>query len=93
VRGFVAPTDHGWYQFLRARPEIDEVNFWRDLLLQAQSTVQRDRRLRARHAVRATAGVAPWDIFGHANGTATSMICSIASADSRRRARPCRWTV
>jgi putative restriction endonuclease len=29
VRGFVAPTDHGWYQFLRARPEIDEVNFWR----------------------------------------------------------------
>ncbi len=27
--GFVAPTDHGWYQFLRARPEITEVNFWR----------------------------------------------------------------
>ena len=24
-----APTDHGWYQFLRARPELDEVNFWR----------------------------------------------------------------
>jgi putative restriction endonuclease len=29
VRGFVAPTDHGWYQFLRARPELEEVNFWR----------------------------------------------------------------
>jgi putative restriction endonuclease len=29
VHGFVAPTDHGWYQFLRARPEITEVNFWR----------------------------------------------------------------
>lgn len=29
MRGFVAPTDHGWYQFLRARPELDEVNFWR----------------------------------------------------------------
>jgi len=29
VLGFVAPTDHGWYQFLRARPEITEVNFWR----------------------------------------------------------------
>jgi hypothetical protein len=27
VRCFVAPTDHGWYQFLRARREIDEVNF------------------------------------------------------------------
>ena len=29
VHGFVAPTDHGWYQFLRARPEISEVNFWK----------------------------------------------------------------
>lgn len=29
VRGFVAPTDHGWYQYLRARPELEEVNFWR----------------------------------------------------------------
>ena len=29
MHGFVAPTDHGWYQFLRARPDITEVNFWR----------------------------------------------------------------
>jgi putative restriction endonuclease len=29
VRGFVAPTDPGWFEFLRNRPEIDEVNFWR----------------------------------------------------------------
>src|SRR3954451_8832542 len=29
MRGFVAPTDHGWYQFLGARAEFDEVNFWR----------------------------------------------------------------
>jgi putative restriction endonuclease len=29
MRGFVAATDHGWYQFLLARPEITEVNFWR----------------------------------------------------------------
>lgn len=28
MRGFVAPTDFGWYQFLRARPELDDVNFW-----------------------------------------------------------------
>jgi HNH endonuclease len=27
--GLVAPTDQGWYQFLRARPDITEVNFWR----------------------------------------------------------------
>ena len=29
MRGFVAPTDHGWYQFFLARSEVDEVNFWR----------------------------------------------------------------
>ena len=28
VRGFVAPTDHGWYQFFLARQPVDEVNFW-----------------------------------------------------------------
>jgi putative restriction endonuclease len=28
VRGFVANTDFDWFQTLRARPEIDEVNFW-----------------------------------------------------------------
>jgi len=28
VRGFVAPTDHGCYPFLLARPELDEVNSW-----------------------------------------------------------------
>jgi putative restriction endonuclease len=27
MRGFVANTDH-WYEFLSARPDIDEVNFW-----------------------------------------------------------------
>ena len=29
MRGFVSPTDHGWYQFLLARSELSEVNFWR----------------------------------------------------------------
>lgn len=29
MRGFVAPTDHGWYDYLRARPDLNEVNFWR----------------------------------------------------------------
>ena len=27
--GFVANTDYDWYEFFLARPEIDEVNFWR----------------------------------------------------------------
>ena len=29
MRAFVAVTDGDWYRFLRARPELDEVNFWR----------------------------------------------------------------
>ena len=29
MRGFVAPTDHSWYQYLFARPHLEEVNFWR----------------------------------------------------------------
>jgi putative restriction endonuclease len=28
VRAFVAVTDKDWYQFLAARPNLDEVNFW-----------------------------------------------------------------
>lgn len=29
MRGFVAPTDHSWYQFFLSRSPVDEVNFWR----------------------------------------------------------------
>jgi putative restriction endonuclease len=29
VRAFVGVTDSSWYEFLRARPQITEVNFWR----------------------------------------------------------------
>lgn len=29
VRAYVGVTDRDWYEFLAARPEIDEVNFWR----------------------------------------------------------------
>src|SRR5690242_13573482 len=28
MRAFVAVTDGDWYRFLRARPDLDEVNFW-----------------------------------------------------------------
>jgi putative restriction endonuclease len=28
MTGTVAITDHGWYEFLRSQPNIDEVNFW-----------------------------------------------------------------
>ena len=28
MRAFVAVTDRDWFEFLRARPDLDEVNFW-----------------------------------------------------------------
>lgn len=28
MRGTVANTDRGWFEFLRGRPELEEVNFW-----------------------------------------------------------------
>lgn len=83
VRGFVAPTDHGWYQFLRARPEIDEVNFWRPgatafsalrpgeiffFKLKAPYNAIGGFGLFARFAPLAVWRA--WDIFGQANGTA-----------------------
>jgi putative restriction endonuclease len=82
VRGFVAPTDHGWYQFLRARPEIDEVNFWRPgavsfsaltpgevffFKLKAPYDAVGGFGLFARYA--ALPVWRAWDVFGQANGT------------------------
>lgn len=29
MRGVIMVTDHEWFEFLRAQPELDEVNFWR----------------------------------------------------------------
>lgn len=83
MRGFVAPTDHGWYQFLRARPEIDEVNFWRPGAT-AFSALRPGEifffKLKAPYNAIGGFGLfarfAPlpvwraWDIFGQANGTA-----------------------
>jgi hypothetical protein len=28
VRAYVGVTDQSWYQFLAARPQVTEVNFW-----------------------------------------------------------------
>jgi hypothetical protein len=28
MKAFVAVTDRDWYEFLRRRPDLDEVNFW-----------------------------------------------------------------
>ncbi len=28
MRGTVANTDRGWFEYLRGRPDLSEVNFW-----------------------------------------------------------------
>jgi putative restriction endonuclease len=28
MRAYVGVTDRNWYEFLRGRPDLDEVNFW-----------------------------------------------------------------
>jgi putative restriction endonuclease len=82
MRGFVAPTDYGWYEFLRARPELREVNFWRPSqnrfgALQAGELFF--FKLKSPHDAIGGFGlftrgaVLPaweaWDVFGPANGT------------------------
>ena len=83
MHGGVAPTDHGWYQFLLARPELTEVNFWRPgsagfALLQPGEPFF--FKLKAPYNAIGGFGLfarfAPlpvwraWDIFGQANSTA-----------------------
>ena len=82
VHGFVAPTDHGWYQFLRARPEITEVNFWRPgggLFRALPPGAPFFFKLKRPHDAIGGFGLfaraerlpvwRAWDVFGQANGT------------------------
>ena len=81
MRGFAAPTDHGWYQFLRARPELREVNFWRPSEKRFAAIEPGGLfffKLKAPHnaiggfGIFTRAAVLPvweaWDTFGAANG-------------------------
>lgn len=83
MHGYVAPTDHGWYQFLRARPEIAEVNFWRPGGSSFRALHPGERfffKLKAPHNAIGGFGLfarfqtlpvwQAWDVFGQANGTA-----------------------
>ncbi|MGA9370519.1 MAG: HNH endonuclease [Solirubrobacterales bacterium] len=83
MRGYVAPTDHGWYQFLRARPELREVNFWRPSQSRFAALATGELfffKLKAPHnaiggfGLFTRAAVLPvweaWDVFGTANGVA-----------------------
>lgn len=82
MRGFVSPTDHCWYQFLLARPELGEVNFRRPGgggFVALQPGEPFFFKLKAPYNAIGGFGLfarfAPlpvwraWDIFGQANGT------------------------
>jgi putative restriction endonuclease len=82
MRGFVAPSDHGWYQFLRARPEITEVNFWRPGGVAFKAVPPGSPFFfKLKHPHNAIGGFGlfaraerlpvwrAWDVFGQANGT------------------------
>lgn len=81
MRGFVATTDHDWYRFLRARPEYDEVNFWRPSptrFVALQPGEPFFFKLKAPYNAIGGFGIfaqfaqlpvwRAWDIFGQANG-------------------------
>lgn len=81
MKGFIAPTDYGWWQFLRARPELDEVNFWRpggNAFAALQPGEPFFFKLKSPHNAIGGFGVFArfarlplwhaWDAFGQANG-------------------------
>ncbi len=81
MRGFVANTDYAWYRFLRARPELREVNFWRPSQNRFNALDSGELfffKLKAPHNAVAGFGLftkavllpvwEAWDLFGLANG-------------------------
>lgn len=87
MRGYVANTDHDWYEFLRARqPAVDEVNFWQPSGLRRFRAVTPGSpfffRLKSPHNAIGGYGFFArnvprvpawyaWDAFGVKNGSAT----------------------
>lgn len=85
MSGYIGHTDHGWWHFLRARPEIREANFWRPgggrrftalapgepFFFRLKSPIGRigGFGLFARYA--ALPVWRAWEVFGQANGVAT----------------------
>jgi putative restriction endonuclease len=83
MRGFIAPTDHGWYQFLLGRAELTEVNFWRPGAVRFAALSPSEPfffKLKAPYDAVGGFGLfarfaalpvwRAWDVFGQANGTA-----------------------
>ncbi len=82
MKGTVANTDRGWFEYLRARPDVSEVNFWSP---SPRRTFRGDSMtpffFRLKAPVKAVGGFAffaryerlpvwlAWDAFGSGNGT------------------------
>ena len=87
MHGYIGHTDHGWWRFLRERPELGEVNFWRPgggrrfaalvpgepFFFRLKSPIGRigGFGLFARYA--ALPVWRAWEIFGQANGVETEI--------------------
>jgi putative restriction endonuclease len=83
VRGFVAPTDQGWYQYFLTRQPVEEVNFWRPSGTNFQAIAPGEPfffKLKAPHDAIGGFGLFArfaqlpvwrvWEVFGEANGVA-----------------------
>jgi HNH endonuclease len=100
VRGFVANTDFDWFQVLRRRPELYEVNFWqpsggRGFHVVAPGGVVFFRLKSPRNAIGgfgffARHAILPawhaWDTFGEGNGSRTFAEMRARIERYRRRA-------
>jgi putative restriction endonuclease len=83
MKGYIALTDYGWYEHLRASPGPKDANFWRPSIRALHLDVGTPFlfKLKARHHAIAGFGyfagfsVLPdwlaWDTFGEANGVGT----------------------
>src|SRR5277367_3548747 len=82
MQGFVGVTDQGWYQFLRARADLTEVNFWRPGSTTFGALARGEPfffKLKAPYNAIGGFGLYAaferlpvwhaWDVFGQANGT------------------------
>lgn len=93
MNGYIAHTDPGWWRFLQAHPELDEVNFWRPggrtfsalapgepFFLRLKAPINRigGFGLFARYA--SLPVWRAWEVFGYANGTSdeTDLVARLA---------------
>ncbi|SCE97413.1 HNH endonuclease [Micromonospora mirobrigensis] len=97
MRAFVGVTDQKWYRFLAARPEVDEVNFWRPSGGGFQALIPGEPFFfKAHHPLNRVVGGGffsgftrlriseAWELFGEANGV-TSLDAMRASVGRYRK--------